>query len=95
MSDNMIVLKKQNFEENKQLYKKVYNYLKKSISEELDIHHVGSTAIPNMYGKNIIDILIGAKNKQEFKVISNKLLELGYHTKKDDCNDIYKFFASK
>ncbi len=47
-----------------------------------------------MYGKNIIDILIGAKSNQEFKAVSNKLSELGYHTKQDN-NNIYKFFASK
>ena len=39
-----------------------------------------------MYGKNIIDILIGAKSNQEFKAVSNKLSELGYHTKQDNNN---------
>lgn len=91
----MLFLEKQNFAENKQKYKKISNYIKRNISSDLDIHHVGSTAIPNMYGKNIIDILIGAKTNQDFKIISDKLLELGYYTKPYNQDSIYKFFSSR
>ena len=37
------------------------------INKNIEISHVGSTSIPSIkYGKNIIDILIGTKDKKEF-----------------------------
>jgi GrpB-like predicted nucleotidyltransferase (UPF0157 family) len=47
-----------------------------------DIHHVGSTAVPGLFGKNVIDILIGLdKYKKEVKEMTLKLEGLGYTTK--------------
>ncbi|OGF27690.1 hypothetical protein A2303_00475 [Candidatus Falkowbacteria bacterium RIFOXYB2_FULL_47_14] len=39
------------------------------------IEHVGSTAVPGLGGKGIIDIVVGASN---FKTAKNKLEEAGY-----------------
>lgn len=39
----------------------------------LDIHHVGSTSVPGLGGKGIIDILIGVKSWREAEAITNSL----------------------
>ena len=62
----MVELVEQNFDKNKKIYENIEKKLKTKIKIEVPITHVGSTAIPNMYGKNIIDILIGAKDKKQF-----------------------------
>ena len=49
----------------------------KAISESLMIEHVGSTAVPGLGGKGIVDIAI-AVNISDFPAISSKLQSLGY-----------------
>ena len=53
----MVELKIQNFSENKKSYFEIENKLQKILSSNTPINHVGSTAIPDMCGKNIIDVL--------------------------------------
>ena len=49
------------------------------ILKDIDIHHVGSSSVPGLFGKNIVDILIGLKNfHQEVERVANKLTQLGY-----------------
>lgn len=48
-----------------------------------------------MYGKNIIDILIGTKNEEEFNKISKILINEGYISGDKSKTEIYQFFASK
>ena len=90
----MVELVKQNFRKNKKLFLLVYQKLQNCLGENIPIDHVGSTAIPNMVGKNIIDILIGAKDTNEFQHIEKIIQEEGFfpNAKKED---IYQFFASK
>lgn len=90
----MVELVRQNFRKNKALYNNVFNVLTEKIGAGIPINHVGSTAIKNMYGKNIIDVLIGAKDADKFIKITNILVSLGYFagSAKDG---IYQFFASK
>lgn len=90
----MVELVKQNFRYNKQLYKKTEKELQTILNPNTPINHVGSTAIPNMYGKNIIDILVGAKNENEFNLYKEKITNLGYYPGKNNSR-IYQFFASK
>ncbi len=52
----MIELKRQNIKENKRIYKDILIKLREELGNDVTINHVGSTAIPNMYGKNIIII---------------------------------------
>lgn len=91
----MVKLVKQDFEKNKILYKEVEQKMRKRISKEIPITHVGSTAIPDMYGKNIIDILIGAKDEKQFMEISKLLTEMKYIPSEKSKTNIYQFFASK
>ena len=74
----MVYLVKQNYKENKKMYKRIEQNLRKILPKDVQIEHVGSTAIPNMYGKNIIDILIGAENNSEFENISSILEDNDY-----------------
>lgn len=90
----MVELKKQNFQKNKQLYNKIKKDLTKILDKNIPIDQVGSTAIPNMYGKNIIDILIGAKDSSEFETIKNELEKMNYVGSKKSQDSIYQFFAS-
>lgn len=90
----MVELIKQNLKENKKVYKKIEKDLRKNIPLYVPIEHVGSTAIPNMYGKNIIDILIGAKDDIEFDYIHRILIKNKFVSSKRSKTKIYEFFAS-
>lgn len=59
-----------------QVFQEVKNLILKVIPE-LVIEHIGSTAIPGMSGKKIIDILIPC-SKSKFSEILNKLEEIGF-----------------
>lgn len=76
----------------KDLFKKEKSKLKKILPDNTKIEHVGSTAVPELGGKGIIDIAIKTpKNKlNQFK---NKLESLGYvHTSEHQPNDKRIFF---
>lgn len=90
----MVELERQNKKVNTKIYTSVVKKLRKKIGKEVPIDHVGSTAIPNMYGKNIIDILIGAQNEEELEELTIKLKELGYFPGRNSTGMIYRFFAS-
>ena len=74
----MVTLLKQDYKKNKKLYFDIELQLRKRLTEDIPITHVGSTAIPNMYGKNIIDVLIGAKDETQFKEITDILEEKSF-----------------
>jgi len=90
----VVGLVKQNFQKNKKLYNQIEKKLKNKLEINCLITQVGSTAIPNMYGKNIIDILIGVKDDIEFKKITTKLINIGYFGSKNNKDGIYNFFSS-
>ena len=91
----MVEIVKQNFRKNKQIFRSVKKQLQNDLDNKIPIDHVGSTAIPNMYGKNIIDILIGAENEDEFKYIKSVLEKNNFYGSEKSKSDIYQFFASK
>ena len=91
----MVELKSQDYRKNKELYFETEKDLRKILGEFVPIDHVGSTAIPGIVGKNIIDILIGAKDEQEFISLRQKLIDVGYFASVNSKTDIYQFFASK
>lgn len=70
-------------------YPKIFERKKKKIFKvtgNKDIYHVGSTAVPGLGGKGIIDIMIGIKNWKESKDIVKKLKKIGFrhiHRKKE------------
>lgn len=91
----MISIVKQNYNENKELYERVENELRKKLDDNIPITHVGSTAVPSiLYGKNIIDILIGAKDKKQFEDITTVLMTEGYVPSQKSKDEVYQFFSS-
>ena len=38
------------------------------IAQDIEVHHIGSTAVRGLGGKGIIDIMIGVKNWQGVKI---------------------------
>jgi len=57
--------------------------LQKTLGENIQIDHIGSTAVPGLGGKGVIDISI-AISKDKWPETSNELKELGYEYKKKD-----------
>lgn len=78
MIDEPVYLEKHN-----PFWKKYFIDEQQRIKTALDIdstsiEHIGSTAIPNIYAKPIIDIMIGIETFSPLQYISNKLINLGY-----------------
>ena len=91
----MVTLEEQNYNQNLRAYNAIKEQLKKQINKEIEITHVGSTSIPTIkYGKNIIDILIGAKDKKEFAEIAKILESIHYIPSDKSKTEEYQFFAS-
>ena len=91
----MVKLINQDYLANKKRFSEVEKWLKQIVGDQVEIEHVGSTAIPDIKGKNIIDILIGAKNKEQFEKFAQALTSSGYFGSEKSKTDIYQFFASR
>ena len=91
----MVTLIKQDFLENKKLYNEIEKSLRKYLDISIPITHVGSTAIPDICGKNIIDVLIGAKDEKQFEEISKILENRGFYSSAKSKTEVYQFFSSK
>ncbi len=57
------------------------------------IEHVGSTAIPNIVAKPIIDIVIGIDKIKNFHLYKNKLKKLGFECHNNRGSKFNKFFT--
>lgn len=66
----------------------------KPLGAGFEMHHVGSTAVPGLGGKNITDILLLAPNKAKALSIRKTLEALGYVETKD-AGDRYRLFLSR
>ena len=88
----MVELIRQNYKNNRKIYDKVKKQLQEDLDSNVPIDHVGLTAILNMYGKNIIDILIGANDKDEFEFIKSVIEKNGFVDSTKSFNDIYQYF---
>ena len=88
----MVELINQDYEHNKALYYNLERELQSKLGNVI-IDHVGSTAIPHIFGKNIIDILIGV-NSEDFDRVRAILIDMGYCPSERSRTDIYQFFAS-
>ena len=61
----------------KKFFTEESNKIKNILGNNSQIEHIGSTAIPNLGGKGIIDILIGVGDR-EMESTKLKLMEVGY-----------------
>ena len=57
---------------------KIKDLLKKVLSMTCQIQHVGSTSIPGMKAKPIIDIDVGLENWSDFEKVKSELATIGY-----------------
>lgn len=69
------------------LFSEEKNRLKKFLGKNVLIEHVGSTAIPGLGGKGIIDIAVAANNKNDLSAVSTLLIKAGYYFDPDDGTD--------
>jgi len=61
--------------------------------DALEIQHVGSTAIPGILAKPIIDIALIVPSFQKAKLYEKRLKEIGYKIKKNDTRKERLFFT--
>lgn len=73
------------------LFEKEKERISAHITIELLIEHVGSTAVPDLGGKGIIDIAIAAEIK-ELETIAKQLQELGYEFRASGTTPSRQFF---
>lgn len=63
----------------KEMYKEESEKIKNILSDIIiDIHHIGSTAIPEIKAKPVIDILVEVKDIETVDRYNNKMEEFGY-----------------
>ncbi|WP_245676683.1 GrpB family protein [Bacillus solimangrovi] len=62
------------------------------IDNLVNIHHIGSTSIPNMSAKPVIDLLIEVKNISEVDELNDEMTELGYIPKGENGIAERRFF---
>lgn len=63
----------------KKMYKEESGKIKNILNDIIiDIHHIGSTAIPGIKSKPVIDILVEVKDIEEVDQYNRKMKELGY-----------------
>ena len=61
------------------MYKEESEKIKNVLSDSIiDIHHIGSTAMPGIKAKPVIDILVEVKDIEAVERYNNKMEELGY-----------------
>lgn len=66
-----------------ELFEKEKIRLKVYLTEDCLIEHIGSTAVPGLGGKGIIDIYIAALENR-LRIISDRLLDAGYMLREDN-----------
>ncbi|MDD5071129.1 MAG: GrpB family protein [Patescibacteria group bacterium] len=77
----------QSFEREKKKIKKIFS------RKALDIQHVGSTSVPGMVAKPIIDIALLVPSITKVGRYEENLKKIGYNIKKDDTNKKRLFFT--
>ena len=78
------------------VFTRVKNKLAPAIADGSQIHHVGSTAVPGLGGKNILDILISAKDSEHMNKLRDKLVAIGYFPSLNPSSrQDYIFLASR
>ena len=89
----MVELVRQNLKINRARFAKAKRKILDSIDADIIVEHVGSTAIPKMYGKNIVDVLVGVNNRDDFNIAIKGLEKIGFIGSEKSRSDEYMFFA--
>lgn len=76
-----------------QKFPKIFDKEKKKIFKAIrsnEIHHIGSTAVPGLGGKGIIDIMIGINNWKESDNVIRNLKSIGFkHIRPEEKGRIF------
>lgn len=59
----------------------------------IHIHHIGSTAIPNIYAKPVIDLLVEVTNIQEVDAYNEQMAQLGYTAHGENGIESRRYFS--
>jgi len=89
MNTNDVVLRQWNPKAKEYFEKEKSNLLK--ILPECDIHHIGSTAVPGLGGKNIPDTIIVVSDEEKAKEVA-KILESNGYYQTSDPGDEHRIF---
>ena len=76
------------------IFKKEKSKLLRILPKNAKIEHIGSTSIPNLGGKGIIDILIGVK-KNEIMTSAKLLIKNMYYFKDENSKEDRLFFTKE
>lgn len=90
----MVVIVQQNLIKNQRQFAVVKRRLLELLGDDVVIEHVGSTAVPGLVGKNIIDIVIGVRASSDVVMISQRLVQAGWFVGQK-CDVDYCFLASR
>ena len=78
------------------VFARVKNKLALVLADGSQIRHVGSTAVLGLDGKNILDILISAKDNEHMNELRDKLVAIGYFPSLNQSSrQDYIFLASR
>jgi len=69
--------------------------IKGIFKESIQLHHIGSTAIPNMFAKPIIDMMMVVSDLEKFDEKRSILHEVGYLKMGERSTDQRRFFQKK
>ncbi len=75
-------------------FRQIRDRLLPVIGDKVTIQHVGSTALKNVDGKGIIDILVGVDDGSKLVDYRDKLIANGYFSKPSDNHGDYIFLSS-
>ena len=79
-----------------EFYKQESQHLQKTLGDHLrEIYHIGSTAIPNMPAKPVIDMMLVCENLDEIDDITQKLNNLKYYNIRRQIIPHRSFIASR
>lgn len=75
----------------KELFLMEKEILERSLGElAMEVHHIGSTAVPDMAAKPVIDIMVAVRSITDIKELIDRVSPLGYvHVPQDDPNRLF------
>lgn len=77
-----------------QMYKDEANKIKTIMNEIMvQIHHIGSTSIPGMSAKPVIDILVEVRSIEKVDLFNQAMMELGYDPKGENGIPNRRYFS--
>lgn len=75
-------------------YEKESSAIQKALGDTIiDIQHIGTTSVPGLAGKPVIDIQIVVDSMKDTSGLLDKLMTLGYVRKSADINNSELFFC--